>query len=93
MTSLSLLTPDLSVSEVHDGIVIEPRTPLPEPAPTILHWLDRWAAERPDQIFLAERGVGGEWRKVSYAEAAQVLDLPLELRKIVGVAAFLTAFL
>ncbi|MDP1735777.1 MAG: feruloyl-CoA synthase [Sulfuritalea sp.] len=32
-------------------------------------WLERWARETPDTIFLAERGADGEWAKVSYATA------------------------
>ena len=33
--------------------------------------LERWAREAPDRIFLAQRGEGDRWRKLSYAE---VLD-------------------
>ena len=36
--------------------------------PTVGHWLLRWAAERPDQTFIAERA-GDDWRRVSYATA------------------------
>ena len=32
-------------------------------------WLERWAHETPDAVFLAERGVDGEWIKVSYGAA------------------------
>jgi feruloyl-CoA synthase len=32
-------------------------------------WLERWARETPDAVFLAERGVDGEWIKVSYGAA------------------------
>lgn len=32
-------------------------------------WLERWAAETPDAILIAERGADGEWIKVSYGEA------------------------
>jgi feruloyl-CoA synthase len=32
-------------------------------------WLERWAAETPDAILIAERGADGEWVKVSYGEA------------------------
>ncbi len=30
-------------------------------------WLERWARETPDAVFLAERGADGEWIRVSYA--------------------------
>jgi feruloyl-CoA synthase len=32
-------------------------------------WLERWARETPDAVFLAERGVDGEWIKVRYGAA------------------------
>ncbi|MCX7157381.1 MAG: feruloyl-CoA synthase [Rhodocyclales bacterium] len=32
-------------------------------------WLERWAAETPDAILIAERGADGEWVEVSYGEA------------------------
>ncbi len=32
-------------------------------------WLERWAHETPNTVFLAERGVDGEWIKVSYGAA------------------------
>jgi feruloyl-CoA synthase len=32
-------------------------------------WLERWASETPDTVFLAERGADGEWVKVSYGQA------------------------
>lgn len=44
---LALLSPSLRVTETDDGLVLESTTPLPSPAPTILDWLARWAAERP----------------------------------------------
>ncbi len=31
-------------------------------------WLDRWAAETPDRVFIAERE-GEDWREVTYAQA------------------------
>jgi feruloyl-CoA synthase len=32
-------------------------------------WLERWAAETPDAILIAERGADGEWVKVTYGDA------------------------
>lgn len=32
-------------------------------------WLERWAAETPDAILIAERGADGAWVKVTYGEA------------------------
>lgn len=42
---------------------------LPEFARCSGEWLERWAAETPDAILVAERGMDGEWVKVSYGEA------------------------
>jgi len=39
-------------------------------AETTLHWLDRWSAETPDRVSIAERS-GPGWREVSYAEMAE----------------------
>lgn len=36
--------------------------------------LARWAAERPDQVFLADRGPDGDWRRVTYAQARQTVQ-------------------
>jgi len=79
---LPLLAPAVRSHPTHDGLVLEATTPLPEPAPTVLHWLDRWAAEQPQRTFLAEREAGGAWRRVSYGEVA---------RGVAGVAAALRA--
>ena len=32
-------------------------------------WLERWATETPDAVYLAERGADGEWVRVSYGAA------------------------
>lgn len=32
-------------------------------------WLVQWASQKPDQVFLAERGLDGAWEKLTYAEA------------------------
>jgi feruloyl-CoA synthase len=42
----------------------------------VTQWLDLWASRRPQCLFLAERGAGGNWRGLTYAEArAQVRAL------------------
>lgn len=61
---LELLTPSLRV----DGEIVASTTPVPAPVARIGDWLSRWAAERPDATFLAERDVGG-WTRVTYREA------------------------
>jgi feruloyl-CoA synthase len=55
--------------------------------------LIRWAAERPGHTFLAQRGAGGDWRRVSYAEALSavrvlaqgLLDLGLDAQRPLAV--------
>jgi len=34
-------------------------------------YLERWARNAPERVFLAERGAGGEWRRVTYGQALQ----------------------
>jgi feruloyl-CoA synthase len=36
--------------------------------------LERWAADAPSRIFLAERAAGGEWRKITYEETARAAN-------------------
>ncbi len=73
-----LLTPSVARAAVADGVVLSSTTPLPEPAPTLLHWLDRWAAADPARGFVAERDAAGGWARATYGEVA---------RQIGGVAA------
>jgi feruloyl-CoA synthase len=42
--------------------------------------LERWAAERPNQLFVAQRGADGAWRKITYADM---------LRRVRSVAQYL----
>ncbi|HEY4243528.1 MAG TPA: AMP-binding protein [Kofleriaceae bacterium] len=66
---LDLLPAHVRVSETTDGIVLESPTPLPAPAVSTSAWLERWARERPDATFLAERDAAGGWARTTYAEA------------------------
>ena len=34
-------------------------------------WLEHWAAQAPERLFLAERGADGEWIKLNYGDARQ----------------------
>ncbi|MEZ5534805.1 MAG: feruloyl-CoA synthase [Thiolinea sp.] len=43
-------------------------------------WLEYWAKETPDAVFLAERGSDGEWQRLSYAEVRS---------KVVAIASWL----
>jgi feruloyl-CoA synthase len=42
---------------------------LPDYARCSGEWLERWAAETPDAVFIAERGADGGWVRVGYGEA------------------------
>ncbi len=42
---------------------------LPDYARCSGEWLERWAAETPDAVLIAERGADGEWVKVTYGES------------------------
>jgi feruloyl-CoA synthase len=61
---MKLLAPALRVKQASDGVVLEAVPAAAAPAPTICDWLDRWASEQPQRVFLAERG-----RQVTYGEA------------------------
>ncbi|MGE0060622.1 MAG: feruloyl-CoA synthase [Xanthobacteraceae bacterium] len=41
---------------------------LPQHPATVTESLDRWATERPDQTYLAQRGADGAWRKLTYKQ-------------------------
>jgi feruloyl-CoA synthase len=62
--------PDIEVEHRPDGAwLLRSRTPLGDYQPSLGLMLERWAGERPDGDFLAERDSAGEWRRVTYGEA------------------------
>jgi feruloyl-CoA synthase len=71
---LDLLAPRLRTRRSGDAVVLESLTPLPPPARCIGDWLIKWAAERPDVTFVAERTSGGEWARVSYVQALRAVE-------------------
>ena len=64
-------TPKTVAEHRADGsIVLRSPEPLREAARCIGDWLEQWARQTPDKIFLAERGsVDAPWTTVSYAQA------------------------
>jgi feruloyl-CoA synthase len=55
--------------------VLRSRVPLQAVAPHVPSYLRHWAAERPDHTWLAQRrGAGGEWFRLSYADARRQVD-------------------
>jgi feruloyl-CoA synthase len=60
---------DVAVERRSDGTILM-RSPHPLPAypRTLTERLAHWATAAPDRVFLAQRGKGGAWRTVTYAE-------------------------
>ena len=53
-----------------DGsILVRPRAALGDYPRSMTDSLVRWARERPDTVFLADRGPDGEWRRITYSQA------------------------
>jgi len=67
---------DIDVERRPDGvIVLKSRIPLNPYEPHIPAPLAKWAKERPDVTWLAQRaGADRQWRRVSYAEAKRTVD-------------------
>jgi feruloyl-CoA synthase len=64
------------VDDAHDverrpdgSILVRNRVPLGPYAARVTDWLVRWAAEAPDRTFVAKREAGGEWARLTYADA------------------------
>src|SRR5665213_3481415 len=67
---------DIAIERRPDGvIVLKSRIPLKAYEKHIPASLAKWAAERPERIWLAQRtGADRQWRKVSYGEAKRTVD-------------------
>jgi len=65
------------MTEAPDGVVYVRSSERLGPYPRAMtDVLARWAEERPDTVFLADRGADGTWRRITYAQAhAQVQAL------------------
>jgi feruloyl-CoA synthase len=63
--------PVISADRRADGsIILKSTTPLGESARCVGDWLEHWARQRPQRIFLADRaGTEAPWRTVTYADA------------------------
>ena len=73
---MNWLPRDIAVDRRADGaIVLRSRIPLQPIAPHIPALLARWAAERPDQTWIAQRkGAARQWRHVSYSQGKALVD-------------------
>jgi feruloyl-CoA synthase len=67
---------DIAVERRADAcLVLRSRVPLQAAAPHVPSYLRRWAAERSDHIWLAQRrGADGAWFRLSYADAQRQVD-------------------
>jgi feruloyl-CoA synthase len=76
--------PAISADRRADGsIILKSTTPLKESARCVGDWLEHWARQTPQRIFLADRaGADAPWRNVSYAGA---------LRQVRSAAAWILA--
>lgn len=70
------LARDIAVERRPDGvIVLKSRIPLKPYEPHIPASLAKWASERPDRTWLAQRaGADRQWRQLSYGEAKRNVD-------------------
>ena len=77
-------TPAIVADRRADGtIILKSSEPLRETARCVGDWLERWARQTPERIFLAERGnVDAPWTTVSYRDA---------LRQVRSIASWILA--
>ncbi len=64
--------PRFEITQRDDGcILMRQRDPLPGHLPVVADYLDHWADRTPDATWIARRENGGDWRRISYAEARE----------------------
>lgn len=71
---LDLLSPELRVTRNGRELILQSTHPLGPLERCAGDWLVRWARERPDATFLAERDASGAWRTLSYARALERVE-------------------
>jgi len=73
---IAWLPRDIAVERRPDGVlVLRSRIPLQPYKRHLPEFLNGWATDRPDQIWLAQRrGAQREWHKVTYAQAKRAVD-------------------
>jgi feruloyl-CoA synthase len=71
---IELLAAEVRAHRTATGLVLESPVSPGAPARCIGDWLVRWARERPDAVFLAERDTGGAWARLSYAAALSAVE-------------------
>ncbi len=69
LRKISFGDPAVSIERTGDGIIyLRPNQTLGDYPRRLTDRLHRWAQERPDRTFMAERVAGGGWRSLTYAE-------------------------
>ena len=69
LRAISFGDPDVSVERRDDGtIYLRPKKPLGDYPVRLTDRLHHWAKTEPNRVFMAERGAGGGWRQISYAQ-------------------------
>jgi feruloyl-CoA synthase len=63
-------TPSIVREDRPDGsVLLESTEPLASTDESVSGWLDKWARAAPERTLVAERGVDGSWRELTYAAA------------------------
>src|SRR6202047_4590702 len=69
LRAISFGDPAVSIDRRNDGtIYLRPKIALGEYPERLTDRLHHWAKAEPNRIFMAERGKGGVWRQVTYAQ-------------------------
>ena len=69
LRAISFGDPAVTIERRADGIIyLRPTTALGDYPVRLTDRLHHWAEAAPDRIFMAERGAGGGWRQITYAE-------------------------
>ncbi|MEO7735905.1 MAG: AMP-binding protein [Kofleriaceae bacterium] len=71
---LALLAPEVRIRHTATGVVLSSPVTPGAPARCIGDWLVRWARERPEATFLAERAGDGGWARLSYGDALAAVE-------------------
>src|SRR5690242_3560531 len=75
---IELLPAEIRSHRTPDGLVLESPVALPSgpgaSARCVGDWLVRWARDRPDATFLAERDARGEWTRLPYRDALTAVE-------------------
>jgi feruloyl-CoA synthase len=71
---IELLPAEVRTTRTPTGLVLESPVTPGAPVRCVGDWLVRWARERPDTTFLAERDAAGAWTRLSYGDALAAVE-------------------